>query len=298
MKDQFAPKNNLIIVAYDFTKQSECSLNHVNNLAKTTNSTIELVHIITKESKDNYKGNAATATIGIQENLSKIAESNQTATGITTVATATDGDIFSTIGEIAEKRNAWFLSFGTHGVKGMQHILGAFALRLVSSSPCPVIIVQNKNIAEHGYKNILLPIDRTMESKQKVYQAISLAKLYNSNIHLIATHESDEFFERAVKANVGFVKNKLEEHGLALASEEYQDPKSKDSFGKQTIRHATINHMDLILIITSEEKGIIGTIVGAEDVKIINNDASIPVMCINPVNSMILGKIISFGGFV
>lgn len=287
MSDQFAPKNNLIVVAYDFTKEAECSLNHANNLAKATSSTVELVYIINKDTKDK---NASA-------NLQKIADDNTAATGIKTAATAKEGDIFSTIGEIAKERNAWYLSFGTHGVKGMQHILGAFALKVVSSSPCPVIIVQNKNIAAHGYKNILLPIDKTIESKQKVYQAIALAKIYNCNIHLFGDHEKDEYMAVRVKANVGFVKNKLEEHGLSLASETYIDTGSKDSFGKQAIKHASANNIDLILIIAAEETGLVGAIVGAEDVKIINNDAQIPVMCINPTNFQILGNIISFGGF-
>ncbi|MES2617423.1 MAG: universal stress protein [Bacteroidota bacterium] len=288
MSDQFAPKNNLIIVAYDFTKEADCSLNHANNLAKATASTIELVYIITKDTKDKNVANAA---------LQKVADDNAAKSGITTKATAKEGDIFSTIGEIAEERNAWYLTFGTHGVKGMQHILGAFALKVVSSSPCPVIIVQNKGVADHGYKNILLPIDRSTESKQKVYQAITLAKLYNCNIHLFGDHEKDEYLAVKLKANMSFVKNKLEEHDLSVASEAYVDATSKDSFSKQTIKHASANNIDLMLIIAAEEKGIVGAIVGAEDVKIINNDAQIPVMCINPTNFQILGSIISFGGF-
>lgn len=288
MADQFAPKNNLIIVAYDFTKEAECSLQHANNIAKASNSSIDLVHIITKDTKERNE---------VKIKLNKTAEKNQAETGIVTTATAQEGDIFSTIGQIADAKNAWYLTFGTHGVKGMQHILGAFALKVVSSSPCPVIIVQNKNIAEHGYKNILLPIDKSKSSKQKVYQAIALAKIYNCNIHLFADNETDEQFLMNLKGNIGFVKNKLEEHGFALASENYLDPKNKDSFSKQAIKFAAANSIDLMLIIADEGAGVLGGIIGAEDIKIINNEAQIPVMCINPTNFQILGSIISFGGF-
>ena len=288
MSDHFAPKNNLIIVAYDFTKEAECSLQHANNLAKASKSSIDLVHIITKDTKESNE---------VRIKLNQLAEKNQTETGNITTATAQEGDIFSTIGQIAEAKNAWYVSFGTHGVKGMQHILGAFALKVVSSSPCPVIVVQNKNIAEHGYKNILLPIEKSKSSKQKVYQAIALAKIYNCNIHLFADHETDEQFLMNLKGNIGFVKNKLEEHGLALASENYLDPKNKESFGKQSIKFAAANAIDLILIIADDGAGLLGGIIGAEDIKIINNEAQIPVLCINPTNFQIFGSIISFGGF-
>jgi len=297
MSNIFEPKNNLILVAYDFTKEAECALNHACNIAQESKSTIELIHIITKESKEKFKSSSVSAERNIQLELEKIATANQEASNIATVANATEGDVFTTIGKIAEQKNAWYLVFGTHGVKGMQHVLGAFALKLVSSSPCPVFIVQDKNIENHGYKNILLPIDRTKESKQKAYQAIALSKIYGCKIHLFATYEKDEYFSISVKANMLFVKSKLEEHNIEVASENYQDPSIKDSFSNQSLKFAELNKIDLILIMTSEDKGIIGAIVGAEDVKIINNEASIPVMCINPVNAMIMGSGISFGGF-
>ncbi len=179
----------------------------------------------------------------------------------------------------------------------MQHVLGAFALKLVSSSPCPIFIVQDKNIENHGYKNILLPIDRTKESKQKAYQTIALSKIYGCKIHLFATYEKDEYFSISVKANMLFVKSKLEEHNIEVAYENYQESSIKDSCSNQSLKFAELNKIDLILIMTSEDKGIIGVIVGAEDEKIINNEASIPVMYIDPINAMIMGSVISFGGF-
>ncbi|MDP2176649.1 MAG: universal stress protein [Bacteroidota bacterium] len=288
MTDKFEQKNNLILVAYDFTNEAKCALKHANNLAKTTKSSIELIHIITKDTKN---------VPSIISNLNEVAETNQKESGISTKALAEEGDIFTSIGKIAEDKKAWYLVFGTHGVKGMQHILGAFALKVVSSSPCPVIIVQNKTIAENGYKNILIPIDKSKYTKQKVYQAISLAKQYNSNIHLFNAHETDEQFLLNLRGNIGFIKNKLHENDLDFHFETNEDPKNKDGFGKQVIKYASSNNIDLIFIMAEDGGGLMGGIVGAEEIKIINNDAQIPVMCINPTNYEILGSSISFGGF-
>jgi nucleotide-binding universal stress UspA family protein len=247
------------------------------------------LHIITKDSKN---------VPAIISNLNEAASKNQAESGITTKAVAEEGDIFTSIGKIAEEKKAWYLVFGTHGVKGMQHILGAFALKVVSSSPCPVIIVQNKNISENGYKNILIPIDKSKYTKQKVYQAIAVAKQYNSVIHLFNAHESDEQFLLNLRGNIGFIKNKLHENDLDFHFEQAEDPKSKDGFGKQVIKYASANHIDLIFIMAEDGGGLMGGLVGAEEIKIINNDAQIPVMCINPTNYEILGSSISFGGFM
>ncbi len=258
-----------------------------HSLAKITVSSIDLIYILTKDNKDKV----ASIT-----KLAEIAAENEKKTGIATIATAEEGDIFTTIGKITADRKAWYLCFGTHGVKGMQHIMGAFALKVVSSSDCPVIIVQRKPLADYGFKNILLPIDGSKITKQKVFQAIALAKLYQCNIHLFAAEEKDEQFVINRKGNVFFVKDRLAENGLKLASETMQDTSSKESLSKQIIKFASSNSIDLILTMT-EEPNALGAIFAPEDVKIVNNDAQIPVMCINPVNFGIMGSIISFGGF-
>ena len=159
------------------------------------------------------------------------------------------------------------------------------------------LLAVSKNFADHGYKNILLPIDKSKQSKQKVYQAITLAKIYDCNIHLYRDYETDEQFVMNLRGNIWFVKNKLEEHGFSLASEQYKDSKSKDGFANQAMRYAGKYNIDLLLIIADEGNGVLGGIIGSEDVKIINNDAQILVMCINAINFQILGSIISFIGF-
>ena len=158
---------------------------------------------------------------------------------------------------------------GTHGVRGMQHVLGAFALKVVTSSPAPVLIVQSKGITSAGYNPIVLPIDDSVETKQKANQAISFAIENNSVVHIFSKFEKDEYLKIKVTGN----------------------------FSKEVIRYASSISAGLIIITTKREKEISDIFVADEDVKIVNNDTQIAVLCVNAKNYNIMGSAISFGGF-
>jgi nucleotide-binding universal stress UspA family protein len=184
---------------------------------------------------------------------------------------------------------------GTHGVRGMQHVLGAFALKVVTSSPAPVIIVQSKRVDTNGYNTIVLPIDESVETKQKVNQALQFAKDHGSVVHIFSKYEKDEYLKIKVTSNANFVKNQLLAEGIKII--ETMEEETSRSLSKEVLRYASSVNAGLIVITTKTEKEIADIFIGDEDVKIVNNDAQIAVLCVNAKNYNIMGSAISFGGF-
>ncbi len=288
-------KNNLVIVAYDFTEEADCALIHANYLSKFSNSEIALVHIVNNDSKSKFKDGSVSVENIIEQKIAAIAVKNSSDSGIKTFPIIRKGSIFSTIAEITDETNAKLVLLGTHGVRGMQHVLGAFALKVVTSSPAPVLIVQSKGITSTGYNPIVLPIDESVETKQKANQAIAFAKEINAEVHIFSKYEKDEYLKIKVTGNANFVKNELLSNGIKVI-EAYENEGSK-SFSKEVIRYASTISAGLIIITTKREKEISDIFVADEDVKIVNNDPQIAVLCVNAKNFNIMGSAISFGGF-
>lgn len=288
-------KNNLVIVTYDFTKEADCALNHATYLSKLSKGEIALVHIINNESKHKFQTGSTSVESVIEQKLNGIAQKNTVETGVNTFAIIRQGSIFHTIAEISEETKAKLVVLGTHGVKGMQHVLGAFALKVVTSSPAPVLIVQDKDVTASGYNPIILPIDESAETKQKTNQAILFAKENNSVVHIFSKYEKDEYLKIKVTANANFVKNELLSEGIKIV--EAKETEGSKSFSKEVIRYASSVNAGLIVITTKTEKEITDIFVADEDVKIVNNDSQIGVLCVNAKNYNIMGSAISFGGF-
>jgi len=263
----------MILVPTDFSKVAECALNHAIKLASTLNTDVCLLHIIEKESERDAaidKLNSVVAKRLVSD------RNNTLSVHLTTIVKL--GNIFDDIGAVAKEHRAQFIIMGTHGVKGMQHITGSYALKVITNSSVPFIVVQEKNILE-GYLNILCPMDLTQETKQKIDLTIQVAKHFNSKVYLCAPHETDEFFVNTIKRNLAFAENQFRVHGVSCQSKIFE---GKGNFVKQTLQYANEIKADLITIINGQEAGVHEYIAGTEERQFITNEAQIPVMCINP----------------
>lgn len=80
--------------------------------------------------------------------------------------------------------NSDIIILGTHGVSGFEEFfMGSNAFRVVTEAQCPVMSVQVHS-TKVGFNDIVLPIDNSPASRQKVRFAVELAKHYDSKIHI------------------------------------------------------------------------------------------------------------------
>lgn len=278
-----------ILVPYDFTEEAECAVNHACSIAKGQKGSVILNHIVDKKTLTRLtkeKSNVAELTA----NLQRIADKYAAEYGIECKQIVKEGDIFTTIAEIGEEIKASLTVFGTHGVKGLQHVLGAFAIRVVVSAKCPVIIVQRRPIRNTGYKKIVFPVDEVEYSKQKSFATAALAKMFDAEILIFPKANSDGGFQAYTNGNVRYAETVFEDAGCKFSVAENT---KTSSFSKLVTEFAVKNEADLIAIITqnSGDKDIGDIILGSEDVKIVNNDAEIPVLCVNAFSSLLYGGV-------
>jgi len=279
------PKKHTVLVPTDFTEVIEYAIEHAAGICKTQGYKLTLLHIINKETKSYLKKEKLTGK-DIHERLEKKAKEISEEYGIEVDYVAKEGSIFSTIGKVAKEVGANKLVLGTHGKVGVQHIVGSYAMKVIESSPAPVIVVQARGFRD-GYNNIVLPIDDTMESKQKVKWAIHIARKFNSTVHIFAMNVSDSFRMSKIKGSMQQIKKFFAQNNINY-TEKLADKGT--AFHKQILSYSQSIDADLILIMTNSNKLLPTFIISQWEEQILFNDSLIPIMAINPVElSIVVG---------
>jgi hypothetical protein len=187
-----------------------------------------------------------------------------------------EGDIFTTINDVAIALNAGMIVLGTHGKIGFQRIVGSYALKVIDSTKVPVIIVQKRSFGS-GFKDIIFPVNIQDEDRQKAEYAVQMAKLFNSTIHVLP--KSVEGSQNKIRLD-GIVKQ------ICLFFEKYEVKHSVvdvseygEAWDRQVLNYSSSVDADLILILSNPDKHMM--FFEAKEENIIFNSAQIPVMCIN-----------------
>ena len=275
-------KKDLIIVPFDFTEQSSTALLHASTIALRSEDEVRLLHIVNNETNGRLK-KIGKAALGLEDTLKEFAAENEKQFGVKTSYHAIEGSIFTSIGTYIDSSGATLAVMGTHGVHGFQLIVGANALKVITSSTAPFVIVQKRKVSKEGYKRIVVPVDGNIKGKNKITTAIEIAKYFNSTIYIFEANTADQFVANRIAVNIKMIQDFIKENNIPF---EHVKEEGKGSFAKQLIKYSA--HMDADLIVISshhDNEGLMDYIFGNEEVQVLNNDPQIPVLCVNPVSS-------------
>lgn len=262
---------NKILVPTDFTKVADNAMSHAMRLAKHTGAEVYLLHVVANQDETEV----TRRKLELEQQRAQAMESEVRVHKLVRV-----GSIFDDIGDAAAEIDANLIVMGTHGMRGMQFITGSRALRVITSSNVPFVVVQERPIKEGGYDSIVVPLDLQKETRQKLTVVAEMARTFNSKVHLIVPKEEDEFLHKQLQNHIKFANQYLDERGIkhdaVIASEDSGD------FVKAVIKHAVSVDADLIAIMNLAQGNIFGVLGVPYEQEVITNEAQIPVMCMNP----------------
>ena len=107
---------------------------------------------------------------------------------------------------------------GTHGAKGMQRLVGSYALKVITHSVTPFVVVQEKGPSEGGYDDIIMPLDINKKTKQKLKYAAEVASYFNAKVHIFIQNDNDKDVMNEIKRNLVFARNYFTEKGVSFAT--------------------------------------------------------------------------------
>ncbi len=201
--------------------------------------------------------------------------------GIIVKTYITKGRTDSEIVDFAKTRKMQLIVMGTHGASGYKEVVvGSNADRIVSLSEVPVLTMQT-NTDKLKLKNILLPIDNSMHSEEKVNMAMEFASMFGAKIYVLALpHTTDE-------PELGKFKTKLHSVEQILQLVEipfYTTWTEGDNLAQAAMEYSHKNLCDLIVINTGHESKIAGFFLGVFAQQIVNH-SKIPVLSVKHITN-------------
>ncbi|MCB0760654.1 MAG: universal stress protein [Flavobacteriales bacterium] len=269
---------NIILVPTDFTKVGDTAIEHAVKIGHTIQADVHVVHVISN------KHHISEAKLKLETLQARIKKEK----GIEVETVVRIGSIFEDIDKVATEIGANLIIMGTHGMKGMQFITGSRALKIVTESMIPFIIVQERGIRESGYENIVVPLDLHRETKQKLKLVSDMALYFGSKVHLVSPGETDEFLKNQLDRNLKYATQFLKERDIDTAVE-ITEGKS-GNFVKNLLKYSVSINADLICIMNFYENSLMHIIGGSYEQQIITNEAQIPVLCINPTDNYVMER--------
>jgi nucleotide-binding universal stress UspA family protein len=255
-----------LLVPIDFTPVTENALRYAIQLP--TAQEIILFHVVSSA------GETKGSTGKLEELSSKYAS---TFSG-KIECHVTVGNIFDHIGEEALNNKCDLIIMGTHGVKGMQHLVGSRAMRVITNSKTPYIVVQNNPY--EAVKRILVPVDFTKEGKQVLPILVSIAQLFGATLSLLPQKTGrDEFIRNKVDNNLSYFKSVFETNRcqFELLSSEFTYEKRY----KEIMKAAREINPQMIVSAIDPSVDVADYIMGVDEQKMVANEDGIPVLCIN-----------------
>ncbi|MDR1864426.1 MAG: universal stress protein [Bacteroidales bacterium] len=265
--------NNVIVVTWDFTHISEYALTYALKIATIMHYEVKLFHIV-------EQGTPPEILEKKRKRMSDVCTDAFKKSGIVCKVVVKEGSLYSAVSNYANQSNTQLVVMGTHGIKGMQKLFGSKALKVISGSNTPFIVVQSKPDKSSRISNVVFPIDFKSENKEKLQWAIYVGRNFYSKIHLFKYPVSDSDLQRKVNVNLNFAIRFLKQNGIEY---EIHTSKKSSNFAGETIRFAEHINADLIIVTTTKHITLLDYMFGADEQEIIANSAKIPVMCMNPM---------------
>lgn len=273
-------EQSVIIVPLDWSEQSLIALEQAANVAETLHASLHLVHV--KDAPGIFSSAKSESDELEKEILQKLKDTSEELSrerGIDVTFESRSGKIYDQINQIADEKDAEFIIMGTNGTVGLKkRFIGSNALRVVKQSSVPVITIKGKH-HNKGCKTIVLPLDLTKETREKVGKAIEFALSFDSQIVIVSVLETkDDYQLNHLRRQMVQVHRYIEDHGVKVTSDMIE---KNGTVAETIIAFANEAKGDLLMIMTQQENDFTDLFIGSQAQEIINK-SDIPVLSIIP----------------
>lgn len=243
---------NNIIVGFDFSAGSAYAVDLTIDIANRWQSDIRLVYV-KKDGEDEgpIREEIERRNAGVAHLLK----------GIKLEYVIREGKVYEELAVQALEDEALMIVVGTHGMSGFEtNWIGKNTYRTITNSPVPVLSIREDFDFHKALETIIVPLDSTTETRQKVPFAARMAKTFGSTIHLLGLYTSDSKDIRGlVNGYVDQVEKYLEKYEVKHVTEFVE---AKKNLTVTTLEYADKVNADLIVIMTEQEKALTSWLIG------------------------------------
>jgi nucleotide-binding universal stress UspA family protein len=280
-----------IIVPIDFSVDSLKGLEFALLISKYLPVKIQLVYVQRKtdipgDSDEEYKFADRNFTKMVQEYSPSLGENSQLNYIIK------KGKVYQEITSQAQAFADSLIIASTHGASGFEELfIGSNAYRIVCSTNKPVITIRRHPVPQKITK-IVMPIDISIESRQKVMYTALFASVIQAEVHvvLVSSSQNKKILSR-LNGYVAQVCNYLKTNNVKYVT--------ASVVGKSPIQgllqYTDETRAEMISIINEDGEGITDLIINGEAQQIISK-SPVPVLTIRAKPHTIKESFSTFGG--
>jgi len=277
-------RKNKIVVPLDFHEQSMIALEQTRGIARFMKAEIIILYIIeaTDIISSMFRKEEQEKKIyeEVKRRLEELAASTSEKYGLPVSLRIERGKVHEQILRVSEEVKARFIIMGKNDAdEGFKRFIGQNTSHVIANSDCPVITIKGK---EHnlGVKNIVLPLDLTKKTREKVFNAVSFGLHFNSAIWMVSVLTGGVSITRSrIYAKMKKAKSMIEENGVPCNIKLFKRTEKPDY--EVIIKYALDIDADLIMIMTHQESDFRDHYIGTFAHEIINR-SDIPVMTMIP----------------
>ncbi len=275
-----------ILVPVDFSDQSLIALQYAEGIAQTTSSDLFLLYVHSEQSMlSSIFSNSDSDEKAFDqawEKLGQLALDVEKRSGVKATALVAKGKVSDEIIQVSELVGSTFIIMGTNGSDSfVRRFVGSNALKVVRESRIPVFSIKGKP-AHTGFRQIVLPLDLTKETREKVKLAITFSRYFNAEVKVVSILMTDD---EEVISRLEFLLNQVEafltEANVKCSAELVKVPENHEDLGEEVLKYAERVGGDLIMIMTQQENDFKDMFIGSAAQTVINN-SGIPVCSIIP----------------
>lgn len=242
-----------IVVGVDFSDCSFNALEHAISIAQKAKSGITMVWVNHLDySKEIFSVEPKEITNEVTRRFEEVIHKfNDKLWGEPLDYRITKGKIYKEICEVAEEIDAFLIVIGTHGSSGFEEFwIGSNANRMVSASKIPIITIRGGIDVGKDLSRIVLPLDSTKVTRQKLPITALLAKYFRSEVHILGlfTSSLDDLRYR-IRGYVSQAEDYFKENNIKYTTVYLES----ENITETTLEYAKKIDANLISIMTEQE---------------------------------------------
>jgi len=187
-----------VMLPYDFSANADKALSHAAFISSLLKAELYVVHVISKSELVDIilpilklKTDKVVVNL-VNDRLTEVCAKIKKNFGVSPKSIVSTGNITSELVNLAKENKIDLVVMGTQGKNSKSDLfLGSNAYRLITKSPIPVMTIKD-NVNKKGYSNILLPIDLSTHSRQKVNYTIAMARIFGAKITILGLYNESE----------------------------------------------------------------------------------------------------------
>lgn len=238
--------NKEILVCLDFSNASITALRLAVHIANRIGADIKMIWVESIE-KDVHEAES------ILKDFSRSFE--KALNGKKISYTITKGKkVYSTLVKFINSEKPYLVVLGTNGNSGFDELFaGANTFKTINSSSVPVLSVRENFNFDKPLENIILPIDSTEETRQKVPWVVDFVKMFpQATVRILGlqSYKNNRPLKDLVRKYVESVESFLAKRAIKYTT----DIIEADNVTLSTLDYAKEVNADIIVIMTEQEK--------------------------------------------